>query len=219
MYGNKSELRSALKSKMMAIKLKATNSPEREIELWDKVQTISSRIRSAGAISMLEADHEYVSIIFDLLSPEQKTEWARKGSNEWTVFYDYLEKLYDTALSVRVMMNIKKSLTTGDNNPKSKDEIVCNSCKKPGHRWKDCPKQKNSGKALTATVQANEKCPLCKQDQHTYHNTLQNKDLPSRRLSLCPKYVAATDQDKVMLFKQILVQFKEKGACIWTPEH
>ena len=82
---------------------------------------------------MLEADHEYISIIYSLLSPEQQLRWAKKGSEDWTVFYDYLEEQYKAALSMRILKNIKISLTTGSDNSKPKDEIVCHSCKKAGH--------------------------------------------------------------------------------------
>ena len=47
-YGNSSEIRAKLKQSIASIKLKATTSPHKEIELYEQVQTISAKIRAAG---------------------------------------------------------------------------------------------------------------------------------------------------------------------------
>ena len=52
-YGQKMEIRAKLKEEMKDIKLKAVSSLEREIELWDKVQYITARIKAVDAARLL----------------------------------------------------------------------------------------------------------------------------------------------------------------------
>ena len=63
LYGDLKEIRSKLKSLIQNIKLKANKSPEKEIELFDSIQYISSQIKAVGGKNMLTADHEYILLI------------------------------------------------------------------------------------------------------------------------------------------------------------
>ena len=70
LYGQSALIRSKLKGKIQSLQLKATKSPQREIELFDSVQHISSRIKSAGGGNMLAADEEYIALVAKHLKAE-----------------------------------------------------------------------------------------------------------------------------------------------------
>ena len=138
-YGQKMEIRAKLKEEMKEICLKAQTSPDREIELRDRVQFITSRIKSARAASLLEVDIEFVMILFNLLQPEDQRAWIKCGSESWWDFYHYLEELNREAIKRRLMNSTSKSLSLLDAGTKNKD---CNSCGGRGHLAKFCTKKK-----------------------------------------------------------------------------
>ena len=51
LYGDKKEIRAKLKAKIASINLKATYSPNKEIELLDQIQFISVKIKAARGIN------------------------------------------------------------------------------------------------------------------------------------------------------------------------
>ena len=63
LYSDQKEIWSKLKSLIRNIKLKASKSLEWEIELFNTIQYISSRIKAIGGQNMLAADHEYILLI------------------------------------------------------------------------------------------------------------------------------------------------------------
>ena len=63
LYGQMPVIWSKLKGKILSLQIKATKSPEREIELFDSIQYISSRIKAAGGHNMLEVDQEYIVLV------------------------------------------------------------------------------------------------------------------------------------------------------------
>merc|ERR1711888_149170 len=60
-YGKHFDLRNRLKQEFLAIKISQKFSPLVELEIFQKVQKLASRIKAAKAQSLLENDFEYVS--------------------------------------------------------------------------------------------------------------------------------------------------------------
>ena len=76
-FGDKREVRAKLKAKIMNISLKASDETAKEVELFDTIQNISSKIRAAKRAYMLEVDEEYIALITCHLPKEAKREWIR----------------------------------------------------------------------------------------------------------------------------------------------
>ena len=56
----------------MGINISARTFPLIEIEIYEKVHKLASRIRAAKAQDLLDSDFEYISIIYKLLPENQK---------------------------------------------------------------------------------------------------------------------------------------------------
>ena len=61
-YGDIEEVRAKLKKEIKAIKIKATSSPAKILELFHQIQLVSAKIKAMGSSTLLE-DSEYVSLI------------------------------------------------------------------------------------------------------------------------------------------------------------
>ncbi len=70
-YGKEFDLRNKLKHEFLSIKISAKSSPLIEIEIYQKVHRIASRIKAAKAQNLLESDFDYISLLYQLL-PESK---------------------------------------------------------------------------------------------------------------------------------------------------
>ncbi len=66
-YGKEFDLRNRLKQEFLAIKISAKSSPLIEIEIYQKVHRIASRIKAAKAQNLLESD--LLHIISIITSP------------------------------------------------------------------------------------------------------------------------------------------------------
>ena len=71
LYGQAMEICSKLKGQLLSIKMKLTKSLEKEIELFNMVQYVSSCIKAIGSENMLKADSKYISIVLCHLNKEQ----------------------------------------------------------------------------------------------------------------------------------------------------
>ena len=83
LHSNPREIRSKLKGLITNIKLKANKYPEKEIELFNSIQYISSWIKAVGGDNMLAADHKYISLITGHLDSNLIKEWAKSGGEDW----------------------------------------------------------------------------------------------------------------------------------------
>ena len=90
-----SSIRIKLKWKLENMTLQMTTSHEWSVELFDAVQYIYARIKSANALLMLESDVEHINIVTRLLSPEDLKLWLVKDNQSWSSLYSFLEHLYD----------------------------------------------------------------------------------------------------------------------------
>ena len=136
LYGQAAEIRSKLKGQILALQLKATKSPEKEIELFDSIQYISSRIKAAGGRNLLEADEEYISLVAKHLSTERREEWVQTDGEDWEAFFKFLEKKAKVARKIQILENTgsgfkppsekKCSICSGDHYTK-----FCKNRKKP----------------------------------------------------------------------------------------
>ena len=104
LYGQSMEICSKLKKEMDDIRIAAKHSPYTEIEVYVKVQAISSKIKAAGAYQMLTGDHEYVSLIFKLLDSNSQNEWIKGRKTGWSDFYKFLEGIYEEALQKKLLL-------------------------------------------------------------------------------------------------------------------
>ena len=99
-YGKSFDLRNKLKQEFLGINISARTSPLIEIEIYEKVHKLASRIRAAKAQNLLDSDFEYISIIYKLLPENQKEKWVTVAPSNptWESFYSFLEGVYDRAL-------------------------------------------------------------------------------------------------------------------------
>ena len=99
-YDKSFDLRNRLKQEFLAISISARVSPLIEIEIYEKVHKLASRIRAAKAQNLLESDFEYISIIYKLLPESQKEKWVSVAPSNptWESFYSFLEGVYDRPL-------------------------------------------------------------------------------------------------------------------------
>ena len=61
-------IRAKLKDLVRSIKLRTTGDSARLVELFNAVQSIAAKIRASGSIELLEADEEYIALVFRLLA-------------------------------------------------------------------------------------------------------------------------------------------------------
>ena len=78
-YGQHFDLRNRLKQEFLAINISAKISPHIEIEIYEKVNKLASRIRASSAHSLLECDFEYISLVYRLLPENQKEHWITES--------------------------------------------------------------------------------------------------------------------------------------------
>merc|ERR1712055_946677 len=99
-YGKQFDLRNKLKQEFLAIKISQKFSPLVELEIFQKVHKIASRIKAAKVQSLLENDFEYISLVYQLLPEIQRENWVNHASQNptWDSFYKFLEDVYEKAL-------------------------------------------------------------------------------------------------------------------------
>ena len=99
-YGKSFDLRNRLKQEFLGINISAKTSPLIELEIYEKVHKLASRIRAAKAQNLLDSDFEYISIIYKLLPEHQKEIWVTFAPSipTWESFYSFLVEVYDKAL-------------------------------------------------------------------------------------------------------------------------
>ena len=103
-------------------------SPLIELEIYEKVHKLASRIRAAKAQNLLDSDFEYISIIYKLLPEHQKEKWLTIAPSNptWDSFYSFLEEVCDKAL-------LKKQINESCKQGIVQDRKQCTNCKKCGH--------------------------------------------------------------------------------------
>ena len=181
-YGNHQEIRAKLKASITAIKIKANNGPNKLIELFEQVQTISAKIKAAGDSSQLNNDSEYITLVARHLEEKYTERWIDEESKTWSNFYLFLERLASKAKEMLVLNNIVKALGFGDN---FKDDTkrkcvtsgkfhsgICQKAKavvlvKPMDASKSSPLSSESGSMSTASA-ASSSCKVCSQPSHTF---------------------------------------------------
>ena len=75
-YGKSFDLRNRLKQEFLGINISAKMSPLIELEIYEKVHKLASRIRAAKAQNLLDSDFEYISIIYKLIPKHKKGKWV-----------------------------------------------------------------------------------------------------------------------------------------------
>ena len=71
---------SFLKCEFLGIDISARTSPLIELEIYEKVYKLASRIRAAKAQYLLDSDFEFISIIYKLLPECQREKWVTIAS-------------------------------------------------------------------------------------------------------------------------------------------
>ncbi len=127
-YGKEFDLRNKLKYEFLSIKISAKVSPLIEIEIFQKVHKIASRIKAAKAQSLLENDFEYISLVYQLLPENQKERWVNYASSNptWNSFYKFLEDVYEKAL-------LKKQINESCEQNSGKDRVTCTIFNRQDH--------------------------------------------------------------------------------------
>ena len=102
-YGKEFGLRNKLKQEFLAINISSKTSPAIEIEIYQKVHKLASRIKAAQAQNLLETDFEYISLVYQFLPESQKEKWisitsSNNSNPTWDSFYTFLEEVYERAL-------------------------------------------------------------------------------------------------------------------------
>ena len=98
-YGMSFDLRNRLKQEFLGINISAKMSPLIELEIFEKVHKLASRIRAAKAQNLLDFHFEYISIIYKLLPESQQEKWVSIAPSDptWESFYTFLEEVSDKA--------------------------------------------------------------------------------------------------------------------------
>ena len=137
-YGKEFDLRNKLKQEFLAISISAKTSPFIEIEIYQKVHKLASRIKAAKAQNLLESDFEYISLVYQFLPESQKEKWVNVASPNptWDSFYTFLGEVYEKAL---LKKQINESCKQGSG------QKFCTKCKRSGHLADKC----YDGKVLT----------------------------------------------------------------------
>ena len=112
LYGQPDEIQSEIKGQIIALHIKASKSPEKEIELFDSVQYISSHIKEVGGMNMLESDQEYVTLISKHLSAKQELSWIRTEDKSWNSFFSFLGKQAKMVRKIQVLHNISSGCSS-----------------------------------------------------------------------------------------------------------
>merc|ERR1711895_210602 len=208
-YGKHFDLRSRLKQEFLAIKISQKFSPLVELEIFQKVHKIASRIKAAKAQSLLENDFEYISLVYQLLSEIQREKWVSlAGSNPtWDSFYKFLEDMYERAL-------LKKQINDSCKQNMSKDKPTCTKCNRVGHTAEKC-----FSKNVVATTVGQSNCPVCGDSLHSIQ-TKDNNSIISRRVYNCPKFKEADSNTKKQYITNVKNKFKKLcNICYgWTHE-
>lgn len=76
-YGDVQEICAKLKDQVRSIKIKATGDSAKLVELYHAVQTIASKIKASGSLSLLENDDEYIAVIAKHLPKDIAWRWYK----------------------------------------------------------------------------------------------------------------------------------------------
>ena len=200
-YGKNFDLRNRLKQEFLNIDISATSSPLIEIEIYEKVHKLASRIRAAKAQSLLNSDFEYISIVYKLLPEHQKEMWVSVASHEptWESFYSFLEGVYDRAL-LKKQINESCSQRTDYN-----EQGSCIDCDINENSKDNCDQVK-----FCATLVKQDCCPICNNDLHTFEMPSMGgtKVITGRRLLNCDQFYYAGERQKQELFLKVKAQCK-----------
>ena len=199
-YGKEFDLRNRLKQEFLAIEISAKSSPSIEIEIYQKVHKVASRIRAAKAQNLLESDFEYISLVYQLLPENQKEKWVTVASPNptWDSFYSFLGEVYEKAL-------LKKQINDSckQNSGRGTDYNKQGSCI-------DCNINENNNDNFCATLVKQECCPICNDGLHTFEMPSMggNKVITGRRLLNCDQFYYAGERQKQELFLKVKAQCK-----------
>ena len=177
-----------LKQEFLSISISARTSPLIEIEVYEKVHKLASRIKAAKAQNLLDSDFEYISIVYKLLPEHQKEKWVTVATANptWESFYLFLEEVYDKAL-------LKKQINESCKPNSTQEKKFCTNCKKTGHLADKCFR----GKVIATAIKHNN-CPLCEDPVHTFEIPIKGgvKTVQGTRLLNCETYILADDDEK-----------------------
>ena len=178
----------------MAISISAKTSPFIEIEIYQKVHKLASRIKAAKAQNLLESDFEYISLVYQFLPESQKEKWVSIASPNptWDSFYTFLGEVYEKAL-------LKKQIN--ESCKQSSGHKFCSKCKRSGHLADKC----YEGKVLTTSVSV-ETCPVCDGDLHQVETKLldgSKKQFASDRIYSCDSFKKANDDEKRAIYLRV----------------
>ena len=142
----------------MTIEISAKTSPSIEIEIYEKVHKLVSRIKAAKAQNMLDSDLKYISIVYQLLPEQQKEKWVTVASPNptWESFYSFLGDVYERAL-------LKKQINDSCKQSSAQERKFCTNCKRNGHLAEKCFK----GKVFAASFNS-DTCPIYNDPLHTF---------------------------------------------------
>ena len=177
-YGKSFDLRNRLKQEFLGINISARTSPLIEIEIYEKVHKLASRIRAAKAQNLLDSDFEYISIIHKLLPENQKEKWVTVAPSNptWESFYSFLEGVYDRAL-------LKKQINESCKQKAAyNEEGFCTNCNISGYIKDNC----SQGNIL-ATLVEEDCCPICNDLLHIFEMPMRGgtQEVKGTRLLNC----------------------------------
>ena len=160
-----------------------------EIEIFQKVHKIATRIKAAKAQNLLENDFEYISLVYQLLPESQRERWVNYASSNptWNSFYKFLEDVYEKAL-------LKKQINDSCKQTLGKDKVTCTICNRIGHSADKCYK-----KNVFATTVGPTTCPVCDGPLHSFKSK-EGDNFYSKRVYSCPKFRAADDNTQKQFF-------------------
>ena len=115
-YGKSFDLGNNLRQEFLGINISAKTSPLIELEIYEKVHKLAYRIRAAKAQNLLDSDFEYISIIYKLLTENQKEKWVNLASSNptWDSFYTFLGDVYEKALLKNKLMIPASKIWSGE---------------------------------------------------------------------------------------------------------
>ena len=199
-YGKEFDLRNKLKQEFLAISISAKTSPFIEIEIYQKVHKLASRIKAAKAQNLLESDFEYISLVYQLLPESQKENWVYVADPNptWDSFYTFLGEVYEKAL-------LKKQINDS-----------CNQKSRWGTDYNeqessiDCNINEINNDDFCAALVKQECCPICNDGLHTFEMPSMggNKVITGRRLLNCDQFYYANEGQKQELFLKAKAQCK-----------
>ena len=200
-YGKNFDLRNRLKQEFLGISISARTSPLIELDIYEKVHKLASRIKAAKAKKLLDSDFEYISIVYKLLPEFQKEKWVSVASSEptWESFYSFLEGVYDRAL-------LKKQINESCKQRADYDEQgSCIDCNINENNKDNCG-QVN----FSATLIKQDCCPICNDDLHVFEMPRMggNQVIKGTRLLNCDQFYYAGEKQKQELFLKVKAQCK-----------